>query len=67
MCHVWHLLMVVKQASDPAIIIGTFQFEDNFLLFDLENLTLGFNASLLHKGTSCGNFNFTMGGSGVLS
>nr|GFA24149.1 basic 7S globulin 2-like [Tanacetum cinerariifolium] len=46
--------------SEHAIVIGTHQFEDNFLLFDLKNLTFGFSSSLLHKKTSCGNFDFTM-------
>nr|XP_043626155.1 probable aspartic proteinase GIP2 [Erigeron canadensis] len=46
--------------SEPAIVIGTFQFEDNFLLFDLENSTFGFSSSLLLKQTSCSNFNFTL-------
>ncbi|KAD6794778.1 hypothetical protein E3N88_05674 [Mikania micrantha] len=46
--------------SEPAIMIGTFQFEDNFLEFDLENSTFGFSSSLLRKQTSCANFNFTL-------
>ncbi|XP_076883926.1 gamma conglutin 1-like [Bidens hawaiensis] len=46
--------------SEPAIVIGTFQFEDNFLEFNLENSTLGFSSSLLRKQTSCANFNFTL-------
>nr|XP_043626163.1 chitinase CLP-like [Erigeron canadensis] len=46
--------------SEHAIVIGTFQFEDNFLLFDLQNSNLGFSSSLLRKQTSCSNFNFTM-------
>ncbi|XP_071715147.1 gamma conglutin 1-like [Rutidosis leptorrhynchoides] len=46
--------------SEPAIVIGTFQLEDNFLVFDLENFTLGFSSSLLYKHTSCSNFNFTL-------
>nr|GEV59146.1 basic 7S globulin 2-like [Tanacetum cinerariifolium] len=46
--------------SDAAIVIGTFQFEDNFLVFDLENSTFGFSSSLLRKKTSCSNFNFTL-------
>ncbi|PWA54040.1 aspartic peptidase A1 family [Artemisia annua] len=45
--------------SVPAITIGTFQFEDNFVVFDLENSTFGFSSSLLSKKTSCANFNFT--------
>ncbi|KAD6794795.1 hypothetical protein E3N88_05691 [Mikania micrantha] len=46
--------------SEPAIVIGTFQFEDNFLEFDLENSTFGFSSSLLRRQTSCANFNFTL-------
>ncbi|XP_071715146.1 gamma conglutin 1-like [Rutidosis leptorrhynchoides] len=46
--------------SEPAIVIGTFQFEDNFLLFDLENSIFGYSSSLLRKQTSCSNFNFTL-------
>ncbi|KAI3524029.1 hypothetical protein L1887_02630 [Cichorium endivia] len=46
--------------SEPAIVIGTFQMEDNFLVFDLENSTFGFSSSLLRKQTSCSNFNFTL-------
>ncbi|KAJ0744883.1 putative aspartic peptidase A1 family, aspartic peptidase domain superfamily, xylanase inhibitor [Helianthus annuus] len=46
--------------SEPAIVIGTFQFEDNFLVFDLVNSTFGFSSSLLRKKTSCSNFNFTL-------
>ncbi|KAK1416992.1 hypothetical protein QVD17_26114 [Tagetes erecta] len=45
--------------SEPEIVIGTFQFEDNFLEFNLQNSTLGFSSSLLRKKTSCTNFNFT--------
>ncbi|KAL6516642.1 hypothetical protein OROGR_019947 [Orobanche gracilis] len=46
--------------SEPAIVIGTFQFEDNFLVFDLENSTFGFSSSLLRRNTSCASFNFTL-------
>ncbi|KAJ0697991.1 putative aspartic peptidase A1 family, aspartic peptidase domain superfamily, xylanase inhibitor [Helianthus annuus] len=46
--------------SEPAIVIGTFQFEDNFLEFNLENSTFGFSSSLLRKQTSCSSFNFTL-------
>ncbi|KAL4567657.1 hypothetical protein LXL04_023247 [Taraxacum kok-saghyz] len=45
--------------SEHGIVIGTFQMEDNFLLFDLENSSLGFSSSLLRNKTSCANFNFT--------
>ncbi|KAL4590241.1 hypothetical protein LXL04_003167 [Taraxacum kok-saghyz] len=47
-------------ASEPAIVIGTFQFEDNFLVFDFEKSSFGFSSSLLRKKTSCANFNFTL-------
>ncbi|KAK9049586.1 hypothetical protein SSX86_031445 [Deinandra increscens subsp. villosa] len=46
--------------SEPAIVIGTFQFEDNFLELDLDNSTFGFSSSLLRKQTSCANFNSTV-------
>ncbi|KAI3730692.1 hypothetical protein L1987_61865 [Smallanthus sonchifolius] len=42
-----------------AIVIGTFQMENNFFLFDLVNQKLGFSSSLLGRGTSCTGFNFT--------
>ncbi|KAL8222858.1 hypothetical protein R6Q57_020257 [Mikania cordata] len=42
-----------------AIVIGTFQMENNFLFFDLQNKKLGFSSSLLVRGTPCSNFNFT--------
>ncbi|XP_076945461.1 gamma conglutin 1-like [Bidens hawaiensis] len=45
--------------SEHPIVIGTFQFEDNFLEFDVQNSTFGFSSSLLSKKTSCANFNFT--------
>ncbi|KAJ0744879.1 putative aspartic peptidase A1 family, aspartic peptidase domain superfamily, xylanase inhibitor [Helianthus annuus] len=45
--------------SEHGIEIGTFQFEDNFVVFDLEKSTFGFSSSLLKKQTSCANFNFT--------
>ncbi|KAL7608202.1 hypothetical protein Lser_V15G13677 [Lactuca serriola] len=45
--------------SEHGIVIGTFQMENNFLLFDLVNSSLGFSSSLLSKKTSCANFNFT--------
>ncbi|XP_071730686.1 chitinase CLP-like [Rutidosis leptorrhynchoides] len=44
--------------KDP-IVIGTFQMENNFLFFDLKNQKLGFSSSLLARGISCSNFNFT--------
>ncbi|KAI3754966.1 hypothetical protein L1987_54758 [Smallanthus sonchifolius] len=42
-----------------AIVIGTFQMENNFLFFDMANQKLGFSSSLLARGTSCSSFNFT--------
>ncbi|KAK1430065.1 hypothetical protein QVD17_12559 [Tagetes erecta] len=42
-----------------AIVMGTFQMENNFLFFDLENQNLGFSSSLLARGTTCTSFNFT--------
>ncbi|KAI3701892.1 hypothetical protein L6452_27344 [Arctium lappa] len=42
-----------------AIVIGTFQMENNFLFLDLVNQRLGFSSSLLARGTSCSSFNFT--------
>ncbi|KAI3775197.1 hypothetical protein L1987_49766 [Smallanthus sonchifolius] len=46
--------------TEHAIVIGTYQFEDNFLVFDLENSTFGFSSSLLNEQTSCSKFNFTL-------
>ncbi|KAK1430073.1 hypothetical protein QVD17_12569 [Tagetes erecta] len=43
-----------------AILMGTFQMENNFLFFDMENQKLGFSSSLLARGTSCSGFNFTI-------
>ncbi|PWA40658.1 Aspartic peptidase [Artemisia annua] len=37
---------------EPAIVIGTFQFQDYFIVFDVENSRFGFSSSLLHKRTS---------------
>ncbi|XP_071742034.1 probable aspartic proteinase GIP2 [Rutidosis leptorrhynchoides] len=45
--------------SEHGIVIGTFQYEDNFVSFDLKNSTFGFSSSLLRKQISCANFNFT--------
>ncbi|KAL7608427.1 hypothetical protein Lser_V15G13672 [Lactuca serriola] len=45
--------------SEHGIVIGAFQMEDNFLLFDLDNSSLGFSSSLLRNKTSCSNFNFS--------
>nr|XP_043608559.1 chitinase CLP-like [Erigeron canadensis] len=43
-----------------AVVIGTFQMENNFLFFDLVNQKLGFSSSLIPRGTSCSGFNFTV-------
>ncbi|KAI3754980.1 hypothetical protein L1987_54772 [Smallanthus sonchifolius] len=42
-----------------AIVIGTFQMENNFLFLDLASQKFGFSSSLLARGTSCSSFNFT--------
>ncbi|KAK9076953.1 hypothetical protein SSX86_005288 [Deinandra increscens subsp. villosa] len=47
-----------SQVKD-AIVIGTFQMENNFLFLDLENQKLGFSSSLLARGIPCSSFNFT--------
>ncbi|KAK1416988.1 hypothetical protein QVD17_26109 [Tagetes erecta] len=46
--------------SEDAIVIGTYQLEDNFVVFDLDNSSFGFSSSLLRKKTSCSSFNFTL-------
>ncbi|KAG9153529.1 hypothetical protein Leryth_008481 [Lithospermum erythrorhizon] len=43
--------------SDTAIVIGSYQIEDNFLQFDLESSRLGFTSTLLLHQTRCSNFN----------
>ncbi|XP_071740521.1 chitinase CLP-like [Rutidosis leptorrhynchoides] len=45
---------------DDAIVIGTFQMENNFLFFDLANQKFWFSSSLLARGTSCSSFNTTV-------
>lgn len=44
---------------EHSIVIGSFQMEDNLLLFDLDQSRLGFSSSLLFERITCGNFNFT--------
>uniref|UniRef100_A0ACD5XK58 Uncharacterized protein n=2 Tax=Avena sativa TaxID=4498 RepID=A0ACD5XK58_AVESA len=44
----------------PAMVIGTLQMEDNVVVFDEENLRLGFTGILTGRGFSCSNFNFTV-------
>ncbi|KAF4350190.1 hypothetical protein F8388_013611 [Cannabis sativa] len=45
--------------TPTAVVIGGFQIENNFLLFDLGASRLGFSKSLLPRQTECSNFNFT--------
>ncbi|KAL3749179.1 hypothetical protein ACJRO7_010295 [Eucalyptus globulus] len=47
--------------AKQAVVIGTYQIKNNFLLFDLDQSRLGFSTSLLPYGTSCGGFYFTVG------
>ncbi|KAL4603022.1 hypothetical protein ACB092_10G095800 [Castanea dentata] len=42
-----------------SVVIGGHQLEDNLLQFDLESKRLGFSSSILVRGTTCANFNFT--------
>ncbi|KAK9069596.1 hypothetical protein SSX86_011500 [Deinandra increscens subsp. villosa] len=42
--------------SEHAIVVGAYQLEDNFLVFDLENGRFGFSSSLLRRQTSCSSF-----------
>ncbi|KAJ9182057.1 hypothetical protein P3X46_006090 [Hevea brasiliensis] len=49
------------KAAQRAVVIGSYQIENNFLLFDLASSTLGFSSSLLLSRTTCGNFNFNYG------
>ncbi|KAI5680305.1 hypothetical protein M9H77_01532 [Catharanthus roseus] len=51
----------VDGGSDPrtSIVIGGYQIEDNLLQFDLGLNRLGFSSSLLFRGTTWSNFNFT--------
>ncbi|XP_074292193.1 putative aspartic proteinase GIP2 [Silene latifolia] len=45
--------------SKAAIVIGSYQLENNLLQFDLVNSRVGFSSSLLFSRTRCDNFNFT--------
>ncbi|GAB2293603.1 hypothetical protein Dimus_027815 [Dionaea muscipula] len=47
--------------AEQAVVIGSFQMEDNFLLFDLVGSRLGFTGTLDFYQTTCSNFNFTSG------
>ncbi|KAH7568138.1 hypothetical protein ACOSP7_009423 [Xanthoceras sorbifolium] len=42
-----------------SMVIGAHQLQDNLLQFDLAMSMFGFSSSLLLRGTSCSNFNFT--------
>lgn len=48
------------KAAEQAVAIGSYQMEDNFLVFDLAQSTLGFSSSLLGYATTCANFDFTV-------
>ncbi|KAJ3676194.1 hypothetical protein LUZ60_003606 [Juncus effusus] len=41
------------------MVVGGFQMENNFLLFDLKNSRLGYSGLLFGIMTTCNNFNFT--------
>ncbi|XP_072976079.1 chitinase CLP-like [Typha angustifolia] len=47
--------------AEQAAVIGGFQMEDNFLVFDVGRSTLGFTSTLFGVRTTCSNFNFTYG------
>ncbi|GAB4843451.1 hypothetical protein Ancab_013413 [Ancistrocladus abbreviatus] len=47
--------------AEQAVVIGSYQMENNFLVFDLAKSMLGFSSSLYFVRTTCGNFNFTVG------
>ncbi|CAA0806630.1 Eukaryotic aspartyl protease family protein [Striga hermonthica] len=41
---------------EHSIVIGSFQMEDNLLLFDLEQMSFGFSSSLYSQRMTCGDF-----------
>ncbi|KAL0376579.1 UNVERIFIED_CONTAM: putative aspartic proteinase GIP2 [Sesamum calycinum] len=47
------------KTPEHSIVIGSFQMEDNLLLFDLDESRLGFSSSLYFERITCGSFNFT--------
>lgn len=49
------------EKAEQAMVIGSYQIEHNFLLFDLEKNQLGFSSILFFFQTTCSNFNFTSG------
>ncbi|KAM3354017.1 hypothetical protein ACQJBY_024933 [Aegilops geniculata] len=54
---------VPAHAESPAVILGGHQLENNLLIFDLEKDTFAFSGLLLGIGTTCSNFDFSMGSS----
>ncbi|PON80163.1 Aspartic peptidase [Parasponia andersonii] len=46
----------VEGASDTNMVLGGYQLEDNFLLFDLSTSTLGFSSSIIPRGATCSHF-----------
>lgn len=47
------------KTAEYKIVMGSFQMEDNLLLFDLDQSRLGFSSSLYFERVTCSNFNFT--------
>ncbi|GFP83984.1 basic 7s globulin 2 [Phtheirospermum japonicum] len=47
------------ESPEHSIVIGSFQMEDNLLVFDLDQSTLGFSSSLYPQGVTCGDFKVT--------
>ncbi|KAL5221798.1 hypothetical protein ABZP36_026511 [Zizania latifolia] len=46
-------------SARSAVAVGSFQMENNFLLFDEAKSRLGFTGTLYFIRTTCGNFNFS--------
>jgi Xylanase inhibitor C-terminal/Xylanase inhibitor N-terminal len=46
-------------SMEHGMVIGGFQMENNFLLFDVDKSRLGFSSTLLFMRVTCGSFNFT--------
>ncbi|XP_062181265.1 chitinase CLP-like [Phragmites australis] len=44
----------------PAVVIGTYQLEDNLLVFDEDKEVLHFSGLLWGSGATCSGFNFTL-------
>ncbi|WRX22074.1 Xylanase inhibitor [Theobroma cacao] len=47
------------KTAKEAVVIGSYQMQNNFLQFDLAGSRLGFSSSLYSYRTSCAKFNFT--------